>query len=51
MFKKKSPYVQETPSGKTDENLLKILGINLKGKPKESETKVFDSINLQSKKS
>ena len=31
MFKKKNVFAQEGPSEKTDDNLLKMLGINQKG--------------------
>ena len=51
MFKKKSPYVQQTSTGKTDENLLKMLGISAKAANKEAvlTPKAFDFVNLDQK--
>ena len=51
MFKKKTPFVDNS-SGKTDENLLKALGINLSKSPKAAlpSPQTFDNIILDQPK-
>ena len=51
MFKKKHAFEASEENGKTDENLLKMLGINVKSNSKDTVTspKVFQDIELQAK--